>query len=237
MGKKKNCKSALKKKAKKNKSKQSKNSKQSKQQQPKTEPNTILDDLFHTEKEFNRDITIWKLTVESLSGGGDLIEECELKLTHGHKYGLIGYNGAGKSTLLKKLASGIFKKEIPSYLNVVYTHQELEGNDLTVLQTVLKSDKKREYLLQIENDLKLELEQFADDNKEETSRNLEDIVNNLDDIRSKLKFIESDTAESRASLLLNGLCFTNKMKEMKTKDLSGGWRMRVSLASSLFIEP
>eukprot|EP01084_Bolivina_argentea_P016448 30789_1 len=87
MGKKKNCKSALKKKAKKNKSKQSKNSKQSKQQQTKTEPNTILDDLFHTEKEFNRDITIWKLTVESPSGGGDLIEECELELTHGHKYG------------------------------------------------------------------------------------------------------------------------------------------------------
>merc|ERR1712154_140543 len=122
-------------KAKKNKSKQSKQSKR--QQQAKKVENTEIENLFHSEKDFNRDITIHKLTVEPINGGADLIEECELKLTHGHRYAIIGYNGAGKSTLLKKLASGVYKKEIPSYLNVVYTHQELKGNDLTVLETVL----------------------------------------------------------------------------------------------------
>ncbi|ETO04031.1 hypothetical protein RFI_33371, partial [Reticulomyxa filosa] len=34
-----------------------------------------------------------------------------------------------------------------------------------------------------------------------------------------------------------GLQFTDRMKNMKTSDLSGGWRMRVSLACALFVEP
>merc|ERR1712039_745293 len=114
----------------------------------KTKKDDELHDLFHTEKEFDRDIYIHKLTVEPINGGADLIEECDLKLTHGHRYGLIGYNGAGKSTLLKKLASDVYRgKEIPKYLLVRYSGQEIEGNDLTVIETVLKSDKKREYLL------------------------------------------------------------------------------------------
>ena len=58
----------------------------------------------------------------------------------------MGLNGAGKSTLLKKLASGAYAKEIPSYLNVRYSGQEIEGSQMTVIQTVLKADKNLQYL-------------------------------------------------------------------------------------------
>lgn len=45
------------------------------------------------------------------------------------------------------------------------------------------------------------------------------------------------TFESRAAVLLNGLGFGPEMMKKKTKDMSGGWRMRVSLAKALFIKP
>merc|ERR550534_404540 len=38
-------------------------------------------------------------------------------------------------------------------------------------------------------------------------------------------------------MVLNGLQFTARMQNLATEDLSGGWRMRVSLACALFIEP
>eukprot|EP01083_Nonionella_stella_P009443 27208_1 len=241
MPRKKNSKSALRKKGKKNKNKSSQNKSKQAKQKNVTPKDDIMSRLFATEKEFNRDITIPKLTVQPINGGVDLIEECDLKLTHGHRYGLIGYNGAGKSTLLKQLSSDQYKgKEIPHYLSVIHTHQELKGDDRSVLQTVVQSDVKREFLLKKRIELRTEMETFADDTNCNTSndkRSFESIMDDVEDIESKLKFIEADTAESRASNLLNGLCFNEKMKHMRTSDLSGGWRMRVSLASALFIEP
>ena len=64
----------------------------------------------------------------------------------------------------------------------------------------------------------------------------------------QLKLKGDDTAEARASKILHGLGFTVVKKgETKgpdrfsmhnsTKSFSGGWRMRISLARALFIEP
>jgi len=39
------------------------------------------------------------------------------------------------------------------------------------------------------------------------------------------------------SEILHGLGFTKKMQQKKTKDFSGGWRMRIALAKALFIKP
>ena len=43
--------------------------------------------------------------------------------------------------------------------------------------------------------------------------------------------------KARAAELLHGLGFSRAMMERKTKDMSGGWRMRVALARALFVEP
>lgn len=62
-------------------------------------------------------------------------------------------------------------------------------------------------------------------------------IKDLDKVYARLNQLSSDSAESRAAQILSGLQFTPEMQAGPTSALSGGWRMRVSLAASLFIEP
>lgn len=57
------------------------------------------------------------------------------------------------------------------------------------------------------------------------------------DIYERLDEISADTAEARAANILNGLGFTPAMQNKKTKDFSGGWRMRIALARALYVKP
>lgn len=52
-----------------------------------------------------------------------------------------------------------------------------------------------------------------------------------------MKVLGADSAEPRARRILAGLGFSTAMQDRATKDFSGGWRMRVSLARALFLEP
>jgi ATP-binding cassette subfamily F protein 2 len=45
------------------------------------------------------------------------------------------------------------------------------------------------------------------------------------------------TLETRACKILSGLGFTKEKQNKKTKEFSGGWRMRIALARALFIQP
>lgn len=57
------------------------------------------------------------------------------------------------------------------------------------------------------------------------------------DIYERLDDLEADTAEMRAARILNGLGFSKDMMHTKTKDFSGGWRMRIALARALYVKP
>lgn len=49
--------------------------------------------------------------------------------------------------------------------------------------------------------------------------------------------LDPSTFSTRASLILTGLGFNKVTIHKKTKDMSGGWRMRVALAKALFVKP
>ena len=57
------------------------------------------------------------------------------------------------------------------------------------------------------------------------------------DVFERLEDLDADKAETRAAEILNGLGFTPSMQLKKTKDFSGGWRMRIALARALFVKP
>lgn len=59
----------------------------------------------------------------------------------------------------------------------------------------------------------------------------------LDRIYERLESMDSATAEKRAAEILHGLGFNKKMQAKKTRDFSGGWRMRIALARALFMNP
>eukprot|EP00439_Symbiodinium_sp_Y106_P033199 s2084_g3.t6 len=169
------------------------------------------------------DIKLNSVDLRSLDGS-ELLLGTDLTLNQGRRYGLIGRNGAGKSTLLREIAFYKFDK-FPKNLKVLMVEQEVSGDDRKPIDWVLHSDVERRLLLQ---EQKILQEKDARDAPESER---------LKQIADRLQEIGSDDAEPRAAKILRGLQFTDELLDTPTSSLSGGWRMRVSLASALFAQP
>lgn len=152
--------------------------------------------------------------------GKELIQDAVLELNYGRRYGLIGRNGSGKSTLLS--AIGYREVPVPEHINIWHHHKESDPSDRTAMESVI--DVVREEWERLEK----ESEKLLEEDPESQI---------LADIYEKLDKLDPDTFEQRAGVLLVGLGFTHSMMHRATKDMSGGWRMRVALAQALFVEP
>lgn len=155
--------------------------------------------------------------------GVPILENATLNLVSGHRYGLVGPNGCGKSTLLKVL--GFHEIPFPRHIDRYFVSHEVEASETTALDAVLSVDKEKEYL-------EKELEELALADQEDAAVN-----SRMDEIYKRLDELDADTAEARAGKILFGLGFTPEMQQRPTKSFSGGWRMRISLAQALFINP
>lgn len=162
-----------------------------------------------------RDICLSNINVAAQ--GTELISDCDITLAYGRKYGLVGRNGTGKSTFLRALA-GMEIQGVPLNCQILHVEQEVAGNDMTVLESVLECDAERSELLERLHEL--------EKNHQDTN-----------EIAQRLHEIDAFSAESRAATILAGLQFTKDMQQQTTSSLSGGWRMRVALARALFVEP
>ena len=101
--------------------------------------------------------------------GKTLIKSASLSLSFGSRYGLVGRNGIGKSVLMKALAerdSATVFSTIPKGITIMYVQQEVNGDDLTPLETVVNADKERAWLLAEEKRLIEEEERREREDKE-----------------------------------------------------------------------
>lgn len=153
--------------------------------------------------------------------GRTLLEKATIALPEGKKVGIVGRNGTGKTTLLKlitgELAPDDGEIRIPRNASVVHVAQEAPGTQDTLIETVLKSDHERARLLE--------------QAEHETDPHL------ISDIQLRLSDIDAHSAPARAATLLAGLGFDEAAQQRACADFSGGWRMRVALASALFMRP
>ncbi|GLT80770.1 hypothetical protein SLA2020_521930 [Shorea laevis] len=166
----------------------------------------------------SRDIRIESLSVTF--HGHDLIVDSVLELNYGRRYGLLGLNGCGKSTLLT--AIGLRELPIPEHMDIYHLTREIGASDMSALEAVISCDEER---------LKLEKEAEALAGQEDGGGE------QLERIYERLEAIDASTAEKRAAEILYGLGFNKKMQAKKTRDFSGGWRMRIALARALFMNP
>ncbi|KAG7391724.1 ATP-binding cassette sub- F member 1 [Phytophthora pseudosyringae] len=154
-----------------------------------------------------------------------LYDNASLHINAGGKYGLVGPNGQGKTTILKMIALGELK--IPPKIDCLYVEQEVVADDTRAVDAVLKADAERWALLEEEKHLLAELETKQDSALDDR----------LNDVYEQLSHMNASAAEARARRILFGLGFDSAMQEKVTKDFSGGWRMRISLAKALYVEP
>ncbi|RYE49848.1 MAG: ATP-binding cassette domain-containing protein [Hyphomicrobiales bacterium] len=164
------------------------------------------------------------LTITDLSyriQGRPLFENASLVLPDGSKTGFVGKNGTGKTTLFQLILGQIAPEggtiEVNKKARIGAVAQEAVASDISVLDVVLSADKERTALL-------AEAETATDPHR-------------IGDIHTRLAEIDAHTAEARASTILKGLGFEKDRQLGPTSELSGGWRMRVSLAGVLFSQP
>ncbi|XP_063424867.1 ATP-binding cassette sub-family F member 1-like isoform X1 [Mytilus trossulus] len=168
------------------------------------------------------DIKVENFSISAM--GKDLFVNANLFITAGRRYGLVGPNGHGKTTLLRHMANRALT--IPANIDLLYCEQEVQADDTKAITAVLQADKKRTALLE-------ELKTVTAEAEKGNTK----VVDRLQEVHDELRAIGADAAEPKARRILAGLGFTIPMMERPTKSLSGGWRMRVSLARALFLEP
>ncbi|HTI79300.1 MAG TPA: ABC-F family ATP-binding cassette domain-containing protein [Acetobacteraceae bacterium] len=153
-------------------------------------------------------------------GGRSIFAGADLTVDQGRRMGLVGRNGAGKSTLLRAimgemaLDSGDIR--LAARARVATVAQEAPSGDASLLDTVLTGDPERLALL----------------TEAETAE-----PHRLAEIHERLRAIGAEAAPARAAAILAGLGFDEAAQQRPVREYSGGWRMRVALATALFAAP
>ena len=153
--------------------------------------------------------------------GRTLVEHATVTIPTGHKVGLVGRNGSGKTTLFRVIRGEMVLDtgtvSLPKGWKIGGVSQEVPGNEVSLINTVLRADTERETLL-AEADTATDPARIAE-------------------VQTRLADIKAWSAEARAATILRGLGFTHEEQQMPCSAFSGGWRMRVALAAVLFSEP
>jgi ATP-binding cassette subfamily F protein 3 len=150
-----------------------------------------------------------------------LIDESTVQIAPGARVGFVGRNGVGKSTLFHAIRGDLSLEggsiTIPPRWRIGSLAQEAPDGPESLITVVLKADVERHALL-------AEAETATDPDR-------------IADIQTRLVDIDAHSAPARAAAILSGLGFSAEDQLRSCSEFSGGWRMRVALAATLFSAP
>src|SRR3982075_1141380 len=150
-----------------------------------------------------------------------LIDNSSAQIVPGARVGFVGRNGVGKSTLFHAIRGELPTESgsitIPPRWRIGSLAQEAPDGSESLIDVMLKADLERQALL----------------HEAETAHDPTRIA----DIQTRLVDIDAHSAPARAAAILGGLGFSTADQARSCSEFSGGWRMRVALAATLFAAP
>jgi ATP-binding cassette subfamily F protein 3 len=176
------------------------------------------------------------IRLESISKAypsGDLFFNVNIFLKRGMRAGLVGPNGAGKTTLLKIMLG----EESPDSGNVLkdktitigHLAQDIvSSTEKSILKQVLKAYPEVA-------ELEAKIKNLSDSISKDSKNNK--LIEALGECQNRFEALGGWSLEKKAKKILSGLGFVESQFNSTMEDLSGGWRMRVALATILLQEP
>ncbi len=164
------------------------------------------------------------LSVSNLTyriGGRTILDNCSVNIQDGWRVGVVGLNGAGKSTLFKLITGALHADggsiSMAQKQKFAQVRQDIPESDASLIDMVLAANEEMAALWK--------------------ATETEEDPNKIADIYQQLADMDAYTAPSKAATLLTGLGFKEHQLTEPFSSFSGGWQMRVMLASVLFVEP
>jgi len=158
-----------------------------------------------------------------------LLDQTEFVVHPGERVGFVGKNGAGKSTLFALLQHEIEADagtlDVPQGWRMASVKQEIASSHQSARDFVIDGDTHLRTLQAERRQLSEELEKKPLQEESLGAR--------IAELESELIEVGAWTSASRAEQLLAGLGFTPQQWDHPVDSFSGGWRMRLALASAL----
>ncbi|MDX9725381.1 MAG: ABC-F family ATP-binding cassette domain-containing protein [Bacteroidales bacterium] len=181
------------------------------------------------------------VSVQNLSvtfGSFDLLSDISFLINEQDRIGLTGRNGAGKTTLLKVIAglqspsSGLV--DMSKEVTIGYLPQQMAVDDTTtVMNETLKAFAD---LKGLSEEIEICSREIAERDDYHSESYLK-LCDRITEAEEQYRIHGGDSYLADTEQTLTGLGFERKDFERPTKELSGGWRMRIELAKLILRKP